>query len=206
MNFFSQLAVKPWLTSGDPAMDAHEGKEFAMPIPTFGLRVFLAVATMLFSLMIVSYSERMLFGDWKITPEPWLLWVNTLILVLSSVAFHRAFASARRGEMEGVKVNFFAAGVLSAAFLAGQLLASQQLAGMGFFISSNPSVAFFYLLTMAHALHLVGGLVAWGLTASKVWGDEAEVAKVRLSVELCAFYWHFLLLVWMVLFSLLLLT
>ncbi|NQU62556.1 MAG: cytochrome c oxidase subunit 3 [Rhodospirillales bacterium] len=206
MNFFSQLAVKPWLTSGDPVVDSHDGKEFALPIPTFGLRVFLAVATMLFSLMVVAYSERMLFGDWKITPEPWLLWANTLILVLSSVAFHRAFTSARKGEMEGVKANFFAAGILSAAFLAGQLLASQQLVGMGFFISSNVSVAFFYMLTVTHALHLVGGLIAWGLTASKVWRDGSSVAEVRLSVELCAFYWHFLLLVWMVLFSLLLLT
>ena len=51
----------------------------------------------------------------------------------------------------------------------------------------------------------LGGLVAWGRTVSKVWRG-VEVAKVRLSVELCAFYWHFLLIVWLVLFSLLLFT
>jgi cytochrome c oxidase subunit 3 len=51
-------------------------------------------------------------------------------------------------------------------------------------------------------VHLVGGLVAWGMTVAKVWGDF-DVAKVRQSVELCTVYWHFLLLVWLVLFGLL---
>ena len=62
--------------------------------------------------------------------------------------------------------------------------------------------AFFYLFTGVHGLHLSGGLVALGMTAHKVWRGF-DVNQVRLSVRLCAVYWHFLLALWLVLFSLL---
>ena len=89
--------------------------------------------------------------------------------------------------------------------MGGQLLAWQQLADAGYFVQSNPANAFFYLITGIHALHLLGGLVVWSLTLIKLLGG-AEVARVRLSVELCAVYWHFLLVVWVILFGLMLST
>jgi cytochrome c oxidase subunit III len=72
----------------------------------------------------------------------------------------------------------------------------------GYLLITNPGNAFFYLITGAHALHVLGGLVALGRTADKV-RRNADSGEVRLSVELCALYWHFLLLVWLVLFALL---
>jgi cytochrome c oxidase subunit 3 len=84
----------------------------------------------------------------------------------------------------------------------GQLLAWQQLRAAGYFVTSNPANSFFYMITAAHGLHLMGGLVALGRTTAKVWRG-AEMAQVRLSVELCTIYWHFLLLVWLVLLGLL---
>ncbi len=91
---------------------------------------------------------------------------------------------------------------LSLVFLLGQILAWRQLATMDYFEVTNPAIAFFYLITGLHGLHLLGGLVAWGRTAARVWGDF-DVVKVRQSLELCAVYWHFLLVVWLVLFGLL---
>jgi len=87
-------------------------------------------------------------------------------------------------------------------FLVGQLFAWQQLNAAGYYLAANPANAFFYLLTGAHGLHLLGGLVALALTADKVWRGF-EVNQVRLSVQLCAVYWHFLLALWLVLFTLL---
>jgi cytochrome c oxidase subunit 3 len=58
------------------------------------------------------------------------------------------------------------------------------------------------MITAAHGLHLMGGLVALGRTTAKVWRGAA-MTKVRLSVDLCAIYWHFLLIVWLVLLGLL---
>ena len=59
--------------------------------------------------------------------------------------------------------------------------------------------------TGVHGVHLLGGLVAWFRTSAKVKA-EADMAQLRMSVGLCAVYWHFLLVVWLVLFGLLLLT
>ena len=81
-------------------------------------------------------------------------------------------------------------GVLALTFLAGQLLAWRQLNAAGYFLAANPGNAFFYLFTGVHGLHLLGGLVALGMTADKVWRGF-EVNHVRLSVRLCAVYWRF---------------
>jgi len=61
------------------------------------------------------------------------------------------------------------------------------------------------MLTAAHGVHLIGGLVAWGRTIAKVRRGYG-VVLVRMSVELCTIYWHFLLLIWLILFVLMLLT
>ncbi len=205
MGFLDHLTEKPWLEGEGQGVDTDGGGIFSLPTPQLGLRVFLGVVALLFTLFIVAYTDRMVAGDWRPMPEPWLLWVNTALLVGSSVAMHRAWVGADRGQIDGVRAGLQAAGVFAFAFLAGQLLAWQQLVAMGYFAASNPANAFFYLFTALHGVHLLGGLVAWGRTTAKVWRGLAP-GQVHLSVELCAVYWHFLLVVWLVLFGLLLLT
>ncbi|MDQ3773529.1 MAG: cytochrome c oxidase subunit 3 [Pseudomonadota bacterium] len=173
-----------------------------LPLPTakLGLWVFMGVVTVLFSIIVSAYVTRMGFADWRPLPEPRLLWLNTGVLILSSVAMQWAQVAARRGRIDSLRVGLLAGGVFAWAFLAGQLWAWQQLGASGYFLAVNPANTFFYLITALHGLHLVGGLVAWGKTTVKVWrGFEA-----RLSVELCAVYWHFLLVVWLGLFVLML--
>ena len=84
--------------------------------------------------------------------------------------------------------------------MVGQLVAWRQLGAAGYFLATNPANTFFYLLTALHGLHVFGGLVALGRTGERCGGGD----DVRLSVELCAIYWHFLLVVWLLLFGLLL--
>ena len=171
-----------------------------------GLLVFLSAITVLFTLLIISYNGRILLAsDWRPMPDPWLLWLNTGVLILSSVAFQRTRRSARRGQIDGVRSGLRVSGGLAFAFLAGQLLASFQLIGLGYYASANPANAFFYLLTGLHAVHLIGGLVAWGRTQARVRRGYSA-AQVFLSIELCAMYWHFLLFVWLILFTLMLVT
>ena len=205
MSLLRQLTEKPWVMRQSTVVDLHDGSAFFMPSATLGLRMFLAVVTVLFSVLAVAYGERMAAADWRPLPEPWLLWLNTALLILSSVGLQWAGGSARRGQIDGVRAGLMAAGGFTLAFLAGQLLAWQQLGALGYFAASNPAASFFYLITGLHGLHLLGGLVAWGMTTAKA-RQSRDVAQVRLSVELCAVYWHFLLLVWLVLFGLLLLT
>ena len=196
-----RLAAKPWLEEG-VAVDFREESTSIVPPAKIGLGVFLAVVGSLFALFISAYSMRMTMVDWRALPVPRLLWFNTGVLVLSSVGLHWAYLAARRNDIDGVIVGLCAGGASAVTFLVGQLLAWRQLSVAGYFVASNPANSFFYLITAVHGLHLMGGLVALGRTTAKVWRG-VEMVQVRLSVELCAIYWHFLLLVWLVLLGLL---
>ncbi len=204
MNLFASLSAKPWEVQGVIA-DPSDGDGKFLPPAYLGLKVFLAVATVIFSLLIVSYAERMALGDWRPLQEPWLLWPNTAVLILSSIALHWAVVNARLGDSDGLRLGLLAGGALAALFLVGQLAAWQQLIALGYFASSNPANAFFYLITALHGLHLLGGLIAWFRTMGKI-KRGVELARVAVSTELCAIYWHFLLAVWLILFGLMLFT
>jgi cytochrome c oxidase subunit 3 len=196
-----RLMAKPWLEVG--AIDDFPGTgASSWPAATIGLGVFLAVVSSLFALFISAYFMRMQVADWAQMPAPKLLWFNTGVLILSSVALQYAQVAARRGRKEDVEYGLIAGGLFAVTFLIGQLFAWQQLNAAGYFLATNPANTFFYLFTGLHGLHLLGGLVALGRTADKVWRG-VEVSQVRLSVQLCAVYWHFLLALWLVLFSLL---
>jgi cytochrome c oxidase subunit 3 len=194
--------VKPWATEQGKIDDLHAGGTTPAAARKLALMVFLAVVAVLFMLLVTAYGGRMAYEDWRPAPQIRLLWANTFVLILSSVALQWAQHSVRRGQMDAMRVGLLAAGALTVVFLFGQLLAWRQLGTMVHFEVTNPAIAFFYLITGLHGLHLLGGLVAWGRTVSRVWGDF-DAAKIRQSVELCALYWHFLLLVWLVLFGLL---
>jgi cytochrome c oxidase subunit III len=196
-----RLTAKPWLEEG-LIVDLREQSTSSLPPAKIGLGVFLAVVGSLFALFISAYSMRMSMVDWRALPVPKLLWFNTGVLVTSSIALQWAHMAARRNDADGVIIGLLAGGASAVIFLVGQLLAWQQLKLAGYFVASNPANSFFYLITAMHGLHVMGGLVALGRTTAKVWRGT-EVTQVRLSVELCATYWHFLLLVWLVLLGLL---
>jgi cytochrome c oxidase subunit 3 len=191
--------AKPWLEQGAPS-DLRGMSTTQLPASKVGLGVFLAVVGALFALLISAYAMRMPVGDWLALPLPRVLWFNTAMLVLSSVALYLAERSARQGRIDGVRAGVLTAGVTTLVFLIGQLIAWRQLMAEGYYLSANPANAFFYLMTALHGLHVAGGLVALGRTGAKVWNDdEVAMRDATLSVELCATYWHVLLLIWLVL-------
>src|SRR5260370_19240397 len=195
------LGTKPWLEEG-VTLDLREDSTSSLPPAKIGLGVFLAVVGSLFALFISAYSMCMNMVDWRALPVPKLLWFNTGVLVLSSVALQWAHVAARRDDPDGAIIGLCAGGAFAVTFLVGQLLAWQQLRVAGYFLASNPANSFFYLITAVHALHLMCVLVALGRTTAKVWRGAA-MTQGRLSVELWPIYWHFLLLFWLVLLSLL---
>ncbi len=193
-----QLMAKPWLEPGVPADLAGLGAS-PVPVAKVGLGVLLAVISALFALFFTAYLMRMELGDWRPLPTPPLLWVNSAMLAASSVSLQWASVAARRGRTDSMRTGMLVAAACALGFLLGQLVAWRELNAIGYFLATNPANSFFYMLTAVHGLHLFGGLVALGRTGEKVWrGDD-----VRLSVELCAIYWHFLLVVWFILFGLL---
>jgi len=198
------INVQPWAEEG-PIGQHHAGGPLSIPAVKIGLVAFLAVASSLFSLFISAYFQRMDYGDWTPLKEPGVLWANTILLILSSLFFQLARNAAIKSQLGKVKLNLIIAGLFTFAFIIGQLWAWQGLHDAGYFLTSNPANSFFYVLTAIHALHILGGLWVWSKTVFKLQ-NKAEAHKIRVSVELCTIYWHFLLLVWLVLFALLLAT
>lgn len=197
------LNTEPWVSKA--ADNAVSGTSLDTHAKTFGLVTFLAVVTSLFALFISAYMMRRHMGDWDALTEPRVLWVNTAMLVVASIVYHWTRAAAIKGRTGRLKPGLTIAGVLTFLFLAGQLVAWRQLNASGYYLASNPANAFFYVLTALHGLHLLGGLWVWARSMIRVYtGADAE--SVRLSIELCTVYWHYLLLVWVVLFGLLLST
>ena len=194
-----RLMSKPWLEAGSVA--AFPGTESGtMPMAKVGLGVFLAVVGCLFALFTSAYSMRMEYADWSAPPVPPLLWVNTGILVLSSVALHCALIAARNGQTVLVRLGLATGGLTAIAFLVGQVVVWRELEANGHFLTANPANAFFYLITGMHGLHILGGLGGLARTTLRAWEQDPVPAKLTLSVELSAMYWHFLLIVWLALF------
>ena len=193
------LATRPWLEAG-PLDGMRPHRTPPLPAAKVGLGVFIAVATALLLLLLSAYSMRMEMADWSPPPQPPVLWANTAVLVLASLALHRAQRAVQRGDRGGAGFGLLAGGGASLVFVIGQLAAWRQLAGAGYVPSSNPADAFFYLITAVHGLHLLGGLVALGGAAAKL-RRGVPMDRLRLGVELCAAYWHFLLIAWLVLFG-----
>ena len=201
MSIFGQLTEKPWLADDSHSGHPHDVSDTASA-PQLALRWFLAIVTVLFLMLTVAYSGRMAFEDLRPLPPPWLLWQNTIMLILASVAMHWARFSARNARIDGVRLGLYGGGAFTVAFIIGQVVAWRQLAGMVNFDYSNAAIILFYLISGVHVLHLLGGLVVWGKAALNVWRGGAH-DDVRQIVGICTSYWHYLLGVWLVLFILL---
>ena len=204
MSLFSRLTEKSW---EGPGADAVDPASYRPPAARVGVIVYFGVITVLFGLISSAYVMRMgmpgmghgAMGDWRPMPEPPLLWINSFALLLSSLAWEAARAGMRQGRADVTRRALHGAGALGILFLAGQLLLWREFVQTGYFASSNPANAFFYLIAGLHGLHIAGGLFFW---VRAVLGLRAG-ADVRLPVELCAIYWHFLLLVWVLMLALL---
>lgn len=198
------INTQPW-EANDPAENRPGRGVINVDPAKVGLLSFIAVVTSLFALFLSAYMMRMKFADWSPVSEPNILWLNTVILALASAAFQLTRGAARRSQSLTVKVGLIVGGVCTILFLAGQLVAWGQLNAGGFFMAGNPANSFFYVLTALHGLHLIGGMWVWGRTTLRMM-TGADAQSIRLSVELCTVYWHYLLLVWIGLFALLLST
>lgn len=198
MSLFTRLAEKSWETPGSPHLAP---ETYRPPAAKVLMILYFGVAAILFGLVSSAYLMRMgmpgmahgPIGGWRPLPEPPLLWANTGILFLASVAWEGARIGVGRGRR--VAGWGLAAGLLGILFLASQLLLWRQYIAAGHGLRGDPAAAFFYLITALHGLHLLGGLWFWARAMLDL-GAERDVA---LRFQLTATYWHFLLLVWLLL-------
>ena len=191
-SIFQLLTEKPWEKDQIEADNEHQGQTVNLSKHKLGLRTIMASSTVLFSLFIVAYSDRMLVNDWRNMPEPWLLWFNTGILVISSIVFHQATKYAEKEIFDKTKNCLYFIGFLAYSFLIGQLIVWYQLINTGYYATSNVANAFFYLFTTIHGLHIIGGIYFWGKTTSKFIKRSLKKEDINNLIDICAVYWHFL--------------
>lgn len=187
MSLIARLAERSWEPASD--RDTQPDRPSAGAV---GLSVYAAIALVMFSLLAAAYVMRMGLhsamghagDDWVPMPDPPLLWTNSGLLVASSIAWEMARRAGTRDKAVGASM---AGAALGLGFLVGQWLLWRHYQAAGYYLSTNPANAFFYLLTALHGLHIIGGLGAagWVLAA----GSQRQV-------RLCALYWHFLLFIW----------
>jgi len=157
-----------------------------------GLWVFMAVATTLFSLFGVAYVMRLSSSDAVAIGMPWQLWLSTACLVAGSLTLQQAAWRAQRGET--ARALMLVGGGCALAFVAVQAWAWIVLLNAKVSFIGNPAGSFFYVLTALHGLHVAGGLLAWARV-------QRAPDQAAWRIALCARYWHFLLGVWIALFS-----
>ncbi|MFQ5739933.1 MAG: cytochrome c oxidase subunit 3 [Acidobacteriota bacterium] len=168
-----------------------------------GLWTFLATVTMLFAAFTSAYLVRRAGPDWHSIVMPKILWLNTVILLLSSGTLE--VARIRKSAAAVSSFWLLATTLLGLGFLGGQLVAWRQLMALGVYIPTNPHSSFFYMLTGLHGLHLLSGLafLIYGLVRAGGGGSHLGESEVRVLIGLCATYWHFLAALWLFLFLML---
>jgi cytochrome c oxidase subunit III len=180
-------------------------KNYSPPPASTGIWVGLASIAMTFAAFTSALIVRQGGTDWRHISLPPVLYLNTLVIVASSgtleIARHRvaAFMNSRRREAEDPARWLYVTLFLGLLFVAGQTLAWLQLRAEGFRIATNINYSFFYVLTVAHALHLLGGLGGLVRVIVKL---NHSVLK-RSTLDATSRYWHFMGVLWVYLLVLL---
>jgi cytochrome c oxidase subunit 3 len=127
-NIFTE---QPWIADTGPIAPALSGAQIATNSRRSALKMLLSVVSVFFLLMIVAYGGRMLYQDWRPTPEINLLWANTGLLLLSSLCLQVALMWARAGKADWVRGALVGAGLLTLLFLVGTARRNAAIDGDG---------------------------------------------------------------------------
>ena len=169
---------------------------------SYQLGMWLALASI--SMMFIGFSSAYILGQgtnsqWRAMAAPPFVWINTVILLASSLSLELARRAAAATEL---KRWMTVTCLLGAAFLVGQLWIWRLLADQGIYLSGNPHSSFFYLLTGVHGVHLLGGVAGLAALTARAWTSAAGI-PARASLNVTALYWHFMDGLWIYLLVLL---
>jgi len=180
--------------------------DYSPPPSSTAIFVVMFAVTMMFaaftSALIVRKGSSL---DWEGFALPSVLYLNTLVLVASSVTLEIArrrigvFMGGLKSQVENPARWLYVTLFLGLLFVAGQYVAWLQLRSEGLYLATNPSSSFFYLLTAAHALHVLGGLGGLIYVIRKL----SKSALRRNQLVATARYWHFMGILWLYLLLLL---
>jgi cytochrome c oxidase subunit III len=173
-----------------------------------GMWVGLASVAMMFTSLSSAYIVRSgTAADWLPLQIPRMMFGSTVLILLSSVSIEIARRKLKQSFAQAYSRYLLLTAILGLMFLGSQLIAWRQLRSQGIYVSSHPHSSFFYLLTGAHGVHIVGGLLAltflWFRSSRHQSEEPAFVAKRQATADAVSIYWHFMDGLWIYLFLLL---
>ncbi|MDQ3393509.1 MAG: cytochrome c oxidase subunit 3 [Bacteroidota bacterium] len=177
----------------------------AMHPKKFALWLFIVSIIMIFAAMTSAYIVRQGEGNWFEFELPAIFWINSAVILASSVTMQIAYFAAKKDNLELVKVFTAITTALGVAFLVLQLLAWEELVQMGVFFVGNPSGSFLYVLTGLHGFHLITGVIYLFILLTSTFKYKVH-SKSMVQMEMCTTFWHFLDALWIYLFLFLLLN
>jgi cytochrome c oxidase subunit III len=190
----------------------HLARPTAASISGMGMWLLLASLSVLFFASLIGYAVIRVTKDpppLDLGPATPGLWVSTILLILSSLTLHGALASARRDSQGGVRAFMGLTLLLGLGFLVNQFLNWRELVALGIRPVGTGAASFnavsFYFLTGLHAAHVLGGVLPLLPITAAAWRGYYSRAN-HLGLRMFGMYWHFLDIVWLILFAVLLTT
>jgi cytochrome c oxidase subunit III len=169
-----------------------EGRGSSRRASFAGLFVLIAASTMVFAAFTSAFVVRRgLSDDWATMPKPSILFINTGVLLASSVVLDISRRALKKGNRSQFNFWWTLATALGILFLLGQAYAWRELKDAGVYVSTNPASSFFYVLTASHAFHLLGGVLALVYVDVQALRLRLGPAK-RTAIDVTAIFWHFL--------------
>lgn len=189
---------------GNGGGDGNKNRRNGQPSPKryyTGMAIGIVAVLMFFMALASAFLVRKGGADWVPVRIPALLWLNTIVLVMSSVTLEAARKRLAVSDPAGFRKFWLLTTILGVVFLIGQIVAWRILEGQGIYLASNPASSFFYIFTGAHALHLLGGVGALLYVARRNF-TQAQVTQ-SVAAEVTSYYWHFMDALWLFLLALL---
>jgi cytochrome c oxidase subunit 3 len=175
-----------------------DARDWPVPVRVYrtGMWMALVAIVMLFAAFTSAMVVRKgLSNDWVTTALPRVSYLNAAVLLISSLTLELSRRSLAAGFLERFVRWWYVTLVLGLVFVGGQLLAWRELAARGVYLASNPASSFFYLLTAAHGVHLLGGIAALFYIVLR-GGRIIMAPRGHSVVDAGAIYWHFMDALW----------
>ena len=186
-------------------LDAKPGHHVHPYTATIGMWLFLAALTMLFGATMMGYgivrarlADKAQLGTLHL---PHLLWLSTALMLGGSVAIHSAVVAVRRERQQRLRQWLIATCALAIGFVAIQTpaMASLLVQHRAFRAQGMHLYALMFFLILIHALHVLGGMIGLAVTTRHAFGGRYDHERYA-GVKHAAMYWHFLDVVWLVMF------
>jgi cytochrome c oxidase subunit 3 len=187
--------------------DGGDGDKRRRPEPPSPRRYYTGIALAMVSILMFfmalssAYLLRKSGEGWVPIRLPAVVFVNTAVLLASSLTIELARRRLAAADLRGFKTLWRVTSGLGLLFLVGQIVAWRQLVAQRVYVSTNPASSFFYIFTGAHGLHLLGGVGALLYVLLRTF-EKAKLSRA-LAAEVTSYYWHFMDALWVFLLALL---